>query len=139
MGKPGDLHARGDDMKLAAALCGQRVATVTAASDNKIGVTCRDCLNLLGLDEPITHEDVLATERDQRLRDQAELEELRTFRRAVLELAVPQWRPAGYTRNRLLNDLRALLGRCEGCGHPDHLEAACPAMSKEDRRCACRS
>jgi len=71
--------------------------------------------------------------------EKAELEDLRAFRRAVLELAVPQWRPHHYTRNDLLNDLRALLGDCAGCDHPDHRAEACPSISRGDVPCPCRT
>lgn len=70
---------------------------------------------------------------------QAELEELRAFRRAVLQLAVPQWRSHTYTRNHLLNDLRALLGKCQGCQHPDHRSETCPALDRKDSPCPCQS
>lgn len=77
--------------------------------------------------------------RAELLREQAELEDLRAFRRGVLKLVVPQWRPATYTRNHLLNDVRALLGKCAACEHPDHRDGPCPTISRRDEPCACRS
>lgn len=130
----GDLHARSMDMERAASLCGLERATVTAAGDNKIGVTCKACLKILGLDKPVSAHDL-------ELQEIAEVEELRRFRREVLLLSVPQWRRG--TMANLLDDLRALLGTCAECGHLAHSSgsrpAPCPTLSKKDETCECHS